>query len=137
VPEAATKQTHVVTKDELLELADWERKYADRTKKVSEAEKELKFRRAALAEKVLGVTSEELKRLSPQQLENRLTRRLEAGDWKPGKGAPEFSFVKNSQGSYPAWKQEFIKTQGETAAAEIIKNTPLVYSYAVEVAVTP
>ena len=132
---AAAKQTALVTKDELLDLAEWERKYADRTKKVSEAEKELKFRRQALAEKVLGVeSSDELKKLSPKQVEKRFADRFEAGDWKPEKGAPEFSFVKNSQGAYPAWKQLYIGKFGETAAAEIINNAAIVYSYAVQVA---
>ncbi len=133
--QTTAKQTALVTKDELLELAEWERKYADRTKKVSEAEKELKFRRQALAEKVLGIeSSDELKKLSPKQVEKRFADRLAAGDWKPERGAPEFLFVKTSQGSYPAWKQEYIAEFGETAAAEIINDTALVYSYAVQVA---
>jgi hypothetical protein len=132
--DAATKQTALVTKDELTELADWERKHSDATKRVTAAEKELKFRRQQLAEKVLGVkSSEDLKKLSPKQVEKRAADRLEAGDWKPERGAPEFQFVKTSQGSYPAWKQEFIKAQGETAANEIAANAPVVYSYSVEV----
>jgi len=49
MPTAATKTTSLVSKDELLELADWERKYADAKKKASAAEKELSFRRIALA----------------------------------------------------------------------------------------
>lgn len=130
----AVKQTALVTKDELLELADWERKYAERTKRVSEAEKELKFRRQALAEKVLGVeSSDELKKLSPKQVEKRCADRLAAGDWKPERGAPEFLFVKTSQGAYPAWKQIYIGEFGETAANEIASKTPIVYSYAVQV----
>lgn len=132
---AATKQTLLVTKDELTELADWERKYADAKKKVSAAEKELNFRRQSLAEKVLGVkSSDELKELSPKQIENRYNARLESGDWKPERSAPAFSFVKTHQGCYPSWASIFVEEFGETRAAEIKARTPIVYSYAVEVA---
>lgn len=132
---AATKATALVTKAELLDLADWERKYTAATKQVAAAEKELKFRRQALAEKVLGVeSSDELKKLSPQRVDKRFADRLKAGDWKPERGAPEFSFVKTSQGAYPAWKQLYIGEFGETAANEIASKTPIVYSYAVQVA---
>jgi hypothetical protein len=133
---AAAKQTAVVTKDELLELAEWERKCADAKKKVSAAEKELNFRRQSLAEKVLGLKSaDELKELSPKQVENRYTARLDAGDWKPERGAPAFSFVKTHQGSYPPWKALYVKEFGETAAAQISAEAPITYSYCVEVAV--
>lgn len=135
MPPAATKQTAVVTKDELVELADWERKFADAKKKASAAEKEVKFRRLSLAERVLGVNSEdELKELSPKTVEKRLAARFESGDWKPEKDAPSFSFVKSHQGSYPAWKDFYIKAFGATAAAKITAEAPITYSYAVEVA---
>lgn len=131
---AAAKQTALVTKDELIELADWERKYADAKKKASAAEKELNFRRQSLAEKVLGITShDELKRLSPKQVENRFAARLAAGDWKPERGAPEFAFVKTNQGSYPAWSQIYADEFGEAAAALVRSETPVTYSYCVEV----
>lgn len=136
MPTAATKATLVVTTDELLELADWERKYADAKKKASAAEKELAFRRQALAEKVLGVNSaDELKHLTPDQVERRFQKRFEAGDWKPERGAPEFSFLKTNQGRYPSWSQLYVEELGETAAARIRAETPITYSYAVEVAV--
>jgi hypothetical protein len=135
MPPAAAKQTALVTKDELTELAEWERKYADAKKKVSAAEKELSFRRQSLAEKVLGVkSSDELKELSPKQVENRYNARLESGDWKRGLAAPAFSFVKTHQGCYPSWSALFVEAFGETRAAEIKARTPLMYSYAVEVA---
>jgi hypothetical protein len=135
MPTAAAKQTALVTKDELFEIADWERKYADAKKKASAAEKELAFRRQSLAEKVLGVTSsDELKKLTPDQVQKKLVKRLEAGDWKAERGAPEFAFVKTNQGCYPSWAQLFVAEMGETAAARIKAETPIVYSYAVEVA---
>jgi len=134
MPAAAAKQTALVTKDELLEIADWERKYADAKKKVSAAEKELAFRRQSLAEKVLGVTSsDELKKLTPDQVAKKLAKRLEAGDWRAERGAPEFSFLKTNEGRYPAWAKLYVEEMGETAAARIKAETPLVYSYAVEV----
>ena len=72
----------LVTKDELLELAEWERKHADAKKKTSLAEKELNFRRQALVEKVLGLSSSgELKELSPEQVQKLYSKRLTAGDW--------------------------------------------------------
>jgi hypothetical protein len=126
----------LVTKDELLELAEWERKFADAKKKASFAESEVKFRRLKLAEKVLGIKSEDdLKALSPEQVEKKLAKRLEAGEWRPTQNAPEFSFVKTNQGRYPSWSQLFIEEMGETAAARIRTETPLSYSYSVDVAV--
>jgi hypothetical protein len=125
----------LVTKDELHELADWERKYSDAKKKASAAEKELNFRRQQLAEKVLGLKStDELKKLPPEKISRIQTRRLEAGEWKPERGAPEFTFSKTSEGRYPSWKQLYIDELGETAAARIAAETPIVYSYCVEVA---
>jgi hypothetical protein len=131
---AAAKQTLLVTADELTEIADWERKYAKAKKAASDAEKEVKFRRLALAEKVLGIkTEDELKALTPDQVQKRFSKRLESGDWRPERGAPEFSFTKSSEGRYPAWAQLFASELGETAAARIKTETPVVYSYAVEV----
>lgn len=132
----AAKETvaALVTTAELLELADWERKYAEAKRKESAAEKELAFRRQSLAEKVLGVKSkDELKKLTPRQVENLFNKRLDAGDWKPERGCPDFTFVKTSQGSYPAWKQLYIDEFGETRANQIAAETPITYSYAVEV----
>ena len=124
----------LVTKSELLELADWERKHADATKKASAAEKELKFRRQQLVEKVLGLkTADELKCLAPEKLVKLQDRRRDQGDWKLERGAPEFFFVKKSEGRYPAWKQFFVDEMGETAAARIQAETDPSYSYGVEV----
>ena len=59
----------IVTKEELEALAEWELALAMSKKQVSTAESELKFRRQALAEKVLGIsTADELKRLQPDQV---------------------------------------------------------------------
>lgn len=132
--QAATKQTALVTKTELLELAEWERKYADAEKKASAAKKELTFRRQSLAEKVLGVKSaDELKQLSPEQVQKRFIKRLEAGDWESQPSAPSFMFSETSHGRYPSWSQLYVEQMGETAAARVRAETPLTYSYCVEV----
>ncbi len=132
---AATKiEPALITRDELMELADWERKCAKAKKSVSEAEKELTFRRTALAEKVLGVKSaEELKKLPPAKVQKLQAARLEAGDWRLERGAPEFLFSKTREGRYPAWKELYIGEMGETSANEIIAETDVTYSYRVEV----
>ena|ERR1700688_669231 len=131
---AAKLEAAIVTKDELSELAEWERKYAKAKKEQAVAEKAVKFRRLCLAEKVLGVnTEDELKKLTPDQVQKRFAKRLEAGDWKPERGAPDFSFKKTHQGSYPSWSQLYIDEHGEPAAARIALETPVTYSYAVEV----
>ncbi len=135
MPTAAAKlETVLVTKDELAELGEWERKYAKANKEKAAAEKAVKFRRLALAEKVLGIKSEEdLKELSPEQLAKRFTKRWEAGEWKAERGAPEFAFSKTSSGRYPAWRALFVDELGETAAARISAETPISWSYCVEV----
>jgi hypothetical protein len=126
----------VVTKDELLELADWERKYAAAKKKVSEAEKELKFRRISLAEKVLGVkTEDELKRMPPEKLLKVMAHRLSVGDWKAERGAPDFAFTKTSEGRYPSWSQLYAEELGDPAAQQVRAETPVMYSYAIDVQV--
>lgn len=131
---AAAKEIAIVTKDELLALADLERKYSDAKKKASAMEADLKFRRQSLAEKVLGVKSaDELKELGPEKVLKLQAKRLEAGDWKPERGAPEFAFSKTSQGRYPSWKDFYVGEFGETAAAQIQAETPITFSYCVEV----
>ena len=128
--------TAIVTKEELLELADAERKHADAKKKESAAKKQVEFQRQRLAEKVLGVkSSDELKELTPKQVENRYANRIEAGEWKLEKGAPSFNFVKTNQGSYPSWKALYVEAFSESEADEIAAETPITYSYAVEVSV--
>jgi hypothetical protein len=130
----SARSTAIVTKDELAELAEWERKYADAKKKASAAEKEISFRRLALAEKVLGVkSSDEFKELAPAQVLSRFHKRLDNGDWKPERGAPEFSFQKTHEGRYPGWQKLYVEKFGETAAAKISAETPVSYSYRVEV----
>lgn len=134
MPTAAAKQTLLVTTLELTELAEWERKHAKANTDASKAKKELEFRRIQLAEKVLGVNSaSELKVLTPDQVQKRFSKRLEAGDWKPERGAPAFAFSKTSEGRYPSWSQLYIDELGETAAARVRSETPTSYSYAVEV----
>jgi hypothetical protein len=132
--QSATKQTAIVTKDELDEIAEWERKYADAKKKTAAAEKEVKFRRLALAEKVLGIKSEDdLKVLTPAQVNRLFVKRLEAGDWRANQNTPSFTFLKTNEGRYPSWAKLFVEEMGETAAARIKAETPLSYSYCVEV----
>lgn len=127
-------ETAIVTTQELAELATWEADYAKAKKKAAAAEKQLEFRRISLAEKVLGVkTADELKQLTPAQVERRFKQRLEAGDWKPARGAPEFSFRMTNSGRYPAWSKLYSAELGETAAAKVSAQTDLTYSYAVEV----
>jgi hypothetical protein len=131
---AAKLETAVVTKDELTELANWERKHAKANKEKSAAEKQVKFLRLQLAEKVLGVkTEDEFKALTPEQVTKKLNKRLESGEWKAERGAPEFSFVNTSHGRYPAWAQLYASKLGETAAKLITAETPETYSYAVAV----
>jgi hypothetical protein len=125
----------IVTKDELTELADAERAHASAKKKAAAAERDVKIRRLGLAEKVLGIkTEDELKALSPQQLEKKIARRLEVGDWKPDPKAPEFSFVETRSARYPAWKEIFAQKFGQSEADRISDETPLSHSYRVEVA---
>jgi hypothetical protein len=132
---ASLKSAAIVTKDELLEIAKWERKFADAKKAASEAEREVEFLRIQLAEKVLGVRSKEhLKGLDPAEVQKLFATRLTAGHWKLERGAPAFVFVKSNEGRYPAWAQLYVGAMGETAAARIKAETPVSYSYTVQVA---
>jgi len=132
---ALARETAVVTKSELVELRDWEDDLAKFKKKSSEAEKQVKFRRQAIVEKVLGLQSEdELKRLPIEKVQRLYARRLANGDWELGKGAPVFAFEQTSKGCYPAWKQFLIAEVGETAVNKISAETPETYSYRIEVA---
>jgi hypothetical protein len=134
MPTATAAEPLLVTKDELLEIATWERKYAKAKKAQAAAEKAVKCRRMALAEKVLGVkTEDELKALTPAQVEKRTIQRVEAGDWKLERGAPLFAFKKTHQGAYPSWLSLYIGEMGQTAAERISADTPLTYSYCVDV----
>jgi len=130
----AEKEIALVTKAELVELALWENKHAEAKKRASAAEKEVGFRRQALAEKVLGLkSSDDLKKLSPRQVDKIFVERRAAGDWKPERGAPVFSFVETSHRTSPAWKEIYVGEFGESAASKIINETPVTHSYAVEV----
>jgi hypothetical protein len=134
MPTAAAKSTLLVSTDEIEELARWEKKYSFANKKLGEAKRELDFRRQALAEKVLGVNStDDLKKLSPDQIVKISAKRFAAGDWKPERGCPEFEFKQTSAGRYPAWSQLYVAELGETAAARVRTETPLTHSYMVEV----
>jgi hypothetical protein len=134
----ATKEARevaVVTKAELVELREFEEDLAKFKKKASEAEKQVKFRRQAIVEKVLGLQSEaELKVLPLEKVQKLFARRQANGDWELGKGAPVFAFEQTHKGCYPAWKQLFIAELGETAANQIEAETDPTYSYRIEVA---
>lgn len=126
--------TSVITKAELLELADAEADYSKYTKKLADAKREVETRRQELAEKVLGIkSSDELKALDPNQVLKLFEKRWEKELWKLGPGAPEFSFVESSHGRYPAWAQLFVDEMGQTAAARIKLETPESHSYRVAV----
>jgi hypothetical protein len=136
MPTAAEKEIAIVTADELLELAEWEKKFAIAKQRASEAEGELKVRRQALAEKVLGIKSlDELKLMAPERVIQVMTRRFENGHWKPTRNAPEFKFKNTQHGRYPAWSQLFTEQMGETAAARIRMDTPITWSYSVDVTI--
>lgn len=127
----------IVTKAELLALAEAEKAHACAKKKASAAERDVKILRMGLAEKVLGIkTEDELKALSPQQVEKKIARRLEAGEWEPAPNAPEFSFVETRAGRYPAWAQIFKSKFGESEAERISNETPMTHSYQVDVSVS-
>lgn len=124
----------VVSRDELEELAELERQYADATQSVNLVEKALKAARLGLAEKVLGVMAETFRTLDPEHIEQLMAARRDRGLWKPQRGAPPFVFLKTSSGRYPAWKSVFIAEHGEAAAEKISAETPTTYSYRVDIA---
>ncbi len=129
------KQILIVTKDELAAIRDSEQRFAHAKKKAADAEREVKLLRLALAEKVLGIkTEDDLKALSPVQVAKLYAKRLAEGDWKPERGAPVFAFSKTNQGRYPAWAQLYASELGEVAAEKIKSQTDVSYSYSVEVA---
>src|SRR5437870_4235810 len=76
-------KAEVVTAAELSELAALEKKYADACKQMSGLERLTKSARLSLAQKVLGVESEEqFKRLDPETLEELMAVREERGYWR-------------------------------------------------------
>lgn len=128
--------TAVISRDELIELAELEKEYAEATAAVTNVEKAVKAARMALAEKVLGTeTSKGLRTLDPDQVEKLMISRREKGLWRAARNAPPFVFLKTSSGRYPSWKAEFILLKSEAAAEKITAETEPVYSYRVDVAV--
>jgi hypothetical protein len=123
----------VVTKAELLELADWEKKNSEAKKAASDAERNVNARRLALAEKVLGLTLDELKHLGPDDTQRLFLLRLNKHLWTVQRGAPMFTFEKYSEGRYPAWKSLFVAVAGEGRAAQVQIETQATYSYRVKV----
>lgn len=135
MPTATETETLIVTKDELVAMREAEAEYVKAKKKADASERLVKLLRLKLAEKVLGIkTEEDLKKLTPEKVQKLYAQRLTAGDWEPGRGAPTFVFANTSHGRYPAWAQIYEQKHGVTAADEIRNDTPESYSYRVEVA---
>jgi hypothetical protein len=125
----------IVSRAELLELAELEKSYAKACREQSDLERRTKAARLSLAQKVLGVESEEqFKRLDPEMLESLMAVREEKGFWRSERKAPPFVFLKTSEGRYPSWKVEFIGIKSEAEAEQIVSATPKSYSYKVDVA---
>jgi hypothetical protein len=131
----AASVTEVVSRDELLELADLETRYAAATKAVSEVERALKAARLGLAEKVLGEAAKDLRLMDPEHLEKLTAERARRGFWKCSRNTPPFLFLKTSSGRHPAWRQIYVEMNGEAAAEKITAETPIFYSYRVDVAI--
>jgi hypothetical protein len=126
----------IVTKDELAELCLLEASHADLSRRAADIERRVKAARLALAQKVLGVeTDDQLKALDPATLERLMNVRGEKGMWKVQRGAAPFIFVKTSEGRYVQWKAEFVALKGEAEAEQKLADTPTRYSYKVDVAV--
>jgi DNA polymerase III psi subunit len=128
-------RTEVVTKSELLELAEAEREYASAQSLARAAEDTVKALRLSLVEKVLGLTSEQLKHLSQDEVQRLYLLRLKKGLWTPQKTAPLFVFEESSHARRPEWKDLYIGIEGEAAAAQVIAQTDTTYSYRVRVEV--
>jgi hypothetical protein len=131
---SAKAEPLVVTRAELAELAEWEKKRVEATRALQDAEKQLYPRRLQLAQKVLGVEVEaDYRAMDPEKLEKIALRRFKRGLWELGWGAKAFKFVKVWEGRTPAWKELFIAHAGELAAAKAQADTPKLYSYKIEV----
>ncbi len=126
-------RTEVVTKAELLALADAEREYAAAQRSAAMAESTVKALRLSLVEKVLGLTSEQLKYLSQDEVQRLYLLRLKKGLWTPAKNAPLFVFEESSHMRRPDWKTLYSAIQGEAAALRVISETSETYSYRVRV----
>jgi len=126
----------VISRAELSELSDWEKKRAEAARALQDAEKQLYPRRLQLAQKVLGIElEEEYRAMDPEQLEKVALRRFQRGIWELGWGAKDFKFVKTWEGRSVHWKELFIAHAGELAAAKAQADTPKLFSYKVEVEV--
>ncbi len=126
-------RTEVVTKAELLELAKAEREHAEAQSAASIKESTVKALRLSLVEKVLGLTSDELKHLSQDEVQRLYLLRLKKGLWTPAKNAPLFVFEESSHMRRPDWKTLYSAIQGEAAALRVIAETSATYSYRVRV----
>ena len=125
----------VVTKAEILELAKAEREHADAQAAASKAESTVKALRLSLVERVLGLTSDELKYLSQDEVQRLYLLRLHKHLWKPEKSAPLFVFEETSHARRPDWKDLYVELEGEAAALAVIADTLMTYSYRVKVEV--
>lgn len=124
----------VITRTELLCLREAEKKYREAVAAQTAAENIVKPLRLEFATKVLGITtSDELRAMSPEEVERLLQKRAKQCEFETVRGAPQFRFVKTSSGRYPAWKSLFISRLGEAVADSITAETPMLYSYIVQV----
>ena len=140
MPKAATAAAQVpcqiVTDVELRQLADLEKGYANAKKLQAAFERRTKAARLALAQKVLGVkTAEEFAALDPEKVDQLMAEREGMKLWKAEKKSPPFVFLKTWNGRQPSWRDEFIKVKSEVEADKITAETPMAYSYRVDVAV--
>lgn len=82
--------------------------------------------------KVLGVkNSSEIKHMSPDEISELWTKRVNEQAFIVAKDAPDFSIINTYEGARPKWKDELQKRMGEAVVNEIQANTPKSYSYAV------
>src|ERR1700731_4558901 len=92
----ATKEARevaVVTKAELVELREYEDDLAKFKKKASEAEKQVKFRRQAIVEKVISLLPEAALKVLPLEKVQKLFARRQANEtWELGKVFSVFAF---------------------------------------------
>lgn len=129
-------ETQIVTEAELLELAELEKHYAEAKKLQSACERKTKAARLSLACKVLGIkTADEFSALDPGKVEALMAERAGLKFWKAERKSPPFVFLKIWEGRNPSWRDEFIKLKSEAEAERLTAETPMAYSYRVDVAV--
>jgi len=128
-------ETQIVTEVELVELAELETQLAEAKKLQSLCERKTKAARLSLASKVLGIkTAEEFSSLNPEKVEALMAERAVLKFWKSERKAPPFVFLKVWEGRNPSWRNEYIKLKSEAEAEKLTANTPMAYSYRVDVA---